>query len=189
MTTLIALAVLGTAWPKNLSVTLAGHDATSREPSNVCYHDKKTGYFAYKMLECDGGHRSIVLTRDRRMVEEAGYDTKRFGRAPKVEFTTPILERSFALKTGHGISIGMTREEVQKKLGKPAKTAVRGAKKEYWCALYKQAAMRTKEEGEVLRNTYIFKNGKLIEIAIHLDAVPGCGEDSLSDTGWPWTKF
>lgn len=49
--------------------------------------------------------------------------------------------------------------------------------------------MKDRETGRVLRNTYIFKHGKLIEIAINLDSVPGCGDDSLSDAGWPWSKF
>ena len=82
-----------------------------------------------------------------------------------------------------------TRQEVVEKLGAPTRTAVRGNAREYWCALYKKVVMKDRERGRVLRNTYIFKHGKLIEIAINLDSVPGCGDDSLSDAGWPWSKF
>lgn len=91
-------------------------------------------------------------------------------------------------RTKSGIRIGMTRGEVEKQLGKPARTAVRGNAKEYWCALYKKALMRDRENGRILRNTYIFKHGKLIEIAINLDSVPGCDDNSLSDANWPWSK-
>lgn len=189
MTTLVAVLVLGTAWPKNLTVGAAGFSAESRELTNACWHDKKSGYFAYKMLECDGAHRMITLTRDRRMVEESGYDTARFGRKSKIDFPTTITERAFSPATSHGIKIGMAKAEVLKRLGKPSKSVTKGSKNQYWCALYKKAVMEDKENGEILRNTYIFKNSKLIEIAINLDSIPGCGEDSLSDEGWPWSKF
>ena len=50
--------------------------------------------------------------------------------------------------------------------------------------------MSTRDTGQVLRNTYIFKNDQLIEIAIHLDSIPGCGDDNPgSDEGWPWSRF
>ncbi len=67
---------------------------------------------------------------------------------------------------------------------------MRGRGKEYWCALYKKVVMRDRVHGRVLRNTYIFKHGKLIEIALNLDFIPGCGrDDSASDENWPWSKF
>jgi hypothetical protein len=84
----------------------------------------------------------------------------------------------------------MSRDEVVRKLGAPTRTAVRGGEGEYWCALYKKVEMEDRVTGRVLRNTYIFKHGKLIELAINLDAIPGCGDDdSASDKGWPWSKF
>ena len=84
----------------------------------------------------------------------------------------------------------MSRDEVVAKLGEPSRTAIRGGKKEFWCALYKKAEMQDKVSGRVLRNTYIFKDSKLVEIAINLDSVPGCGDDNTtSDEGWPWSKF
>jgi hypothetical protein len=84
----------------------------------------------------------------------------------------------------------MTRAEVVGKLGEPTRTAVRGSDKRYWCALYKKVEMKDKATGRVLRNTYIFKDDKLIEISINLDSFPGCGdENTVSDEGWPWSKF
>ena len=84
----------------------------------------------------------------------------------------PIEDRKLEFATKNGIRIGMTRQEVVEKLGTPTRTAVRGNAREYWCALYKKVVMKDRERGHVLRNTYIFKHGKLIKIAINLDSVP-----------------
>ena len=93
------------------------------------------------------------------------------------------------LATKNGIRIGMPWQEVVEILGAPTRTAVRSNVREYWCALHWKVVMKDRERGHVLRNTYIFKHGKLIEIAINLGSVPGCGDDSLSDANWPWSKF
>ncbi|HEX8311779.1 MAG TPA: hypothetical protein VF614_10700 [Chthoniobacteraceae bacterium] len=119
---------------------------------------------------------------------DSGFEVQRFGRKQDDGLRTKIEERKLDLVTKNGIRIGMSRAEVIKKLGKPTLTAVRGRKKEFWCALYKKAEGR--ESGYVLRNTYIFKDDKLVEIAINLDSFPGCGEDNTaSDEGWPWSRF
>lgn len=188
MTTALVVAIVA-GWPRHMCVSAGGLSVESFKLTRAAWHDAKSGYFVSKTFECDGSHRRVLMTRDRRMLEDEGYDMSRFGRQPKEFSDTPVEERAFALKTSGGIAIGMTKATVVKRLGKPARTAVRGAKGEYWCALYKSKVMEDRESGQILRNTYILKNGKLIEIAINLDAIPGCGEDSLSDEGWPWTKF
>ena len=114
----------------------------------------------------------------------------RFGRKPRGEIGgTAVQDHAFETSTKHGVKIGMTKAQVLAKLGKPTKSVTRGRKGEFWCCMYKKVQMEDREYGEVLRNTYVFKSGKLIEVSINLDSVPGCGEDSLSDAGWPWTKF
>jgi hypothetical protein len=155
-----------------------------------CWHDPASGYYLYKSMDCDGAHTSITLTKDRRMVTESGFEVARFGRKPEEGAGAKIEERKFDLATKNGIRIGMSRDEVVAKLGEPTRTAVRGKNKEFWCALYKKVEMQDKVSGRILRNTYIFKEGKLIEIAINLDSFPGCGDDDTkSDEGWPWSKF
>ena len=171
-----------------MTTAVAGLSVEQTVVSNICWHDKKSGYFAIKTLECDGGHRSVILTKDRRVVGDHGYDTTRFGRKSTTGNMT-ITEKSFLLTTKSGIKIGAKKADVLKKLGTPFKTAVRGANGQFWCAMYKKADIKNAEDGQVLRNTFIFKNGVLIEISLNLDAVPGCGEDSLSDVGWPWSRF
>lgn len=187
MLTLLAIAAI--TWPKAMATSVSNISIHKYESLNRCWSDPKSGYFAYSTNECDGGHRSLTLTKDRRNVSEIGYDTTRFGRKPQSEPHSQIVEKSLLLAAGNGIKIGMTRSQLQAKLGKPTKTATRGKNREFWCAMYKKVRMDTKEEGQVLRNSYIFKNSKLIEITVNLDSVPGCGEDSLSDQGWPWTNF
>lgn len=82
----------------------------------------------------------------------------------------------------------MSERVVRAKLGRPARVAVRGGG-QFRCLLYKHVAMESREEGKVLRNTYVFKQDRLIEMQVHLDRVPGCGQDSRSDRGWPWSVF
>lgn len=183
------LLLLANIWPSHLTVATAGMSVESRELTYGCWHDPESGYYLYKAMDCDGAHTGITLTKDRRMVLDSGFEVARFGRKPEEGAGAKIEERRLDLSTKHGIRIGMSRAEVVRKLGQPTKTAVRGKNKEFWCALYKKVAMEDKVSGRVLRNTYIFKNDKLIEIAINLDSVPGCGDDSLSDENWPWSKF
>jgi hypothetical protein len=186
----LAFVILFAAWPPNLTVATAGMSAEARTVTFGCWHDPKSGYYLYKSMDCDGAHTSITLTKDRRMVVESGFEVARFGRKPEEAAGNKIEERALDLTTKHGIRIGMTRDEVTAKLGPPTKTAVRGKNKEFWCALYKKVEKQDKVSGRILRNTYIFKNDKLIEIAINLDSYPGCGDDdTASDEGWPWSQF
>ena len=182
--------LLFAAWPSHLTVAAAGMSADAREITYGCWHDPASGYYLYKAMDCDGAHTGITLTKDRRMVTESGFEVARFGRKSENSVGANIEERKIDLSTKHGIRIGMSREEVVAKLGEPTRTAVRGKNKQYWCALYKKVEMQDRVSGRVLRNTYIFKDRKLIEIAINLDAIPGCGDDnSASDEGWPWSQF
>lgn len=186
----LGLLLFLAAWPSNLTIATGGMSAEARTVTFGCWHDPKTGYYLYKSMDCDGAHTNVTLTKDRRMVTESGFEVARFGRKPEEAAGRNIEERSFGLATKHGIRIGMTRDEVTGKLGTPTKTAVRGKQKEFWCALYKKVEMEDKVSGRVLRNTYIFKNDKLIEMAINLDSIPGCGDDdTASDEGWPWSQF
>lgn len=184
------LLLAAAAWPSNLTVATAGMSAEARTVTYGCWHDPASGYYLYKSMDCDGAHTNVTLTKDRRMVTESGFEVARFGRKPEATAGPKIEERKLDLATKNGIRIGMSRDEVVRKLGEPTRTAVRGNSRQYWCALYKKVEMEDSVSGKILRNTYIFKEGKLIEIAINLDSFPGCGDDdSSSDEGWPWSKF
>jgi hypothetical protein len=190
MLSMLGIILVLAAWPSHLCVAVGGMSAERRTITSGCWHDPQSGYYLYKSMDCDGAHTHITLTKDRRMVAESGYEVARFGRKPDDAAGAKIEERKLDLSTLNGIRIGMSRDEVVRKLGPPTRTAVRGQEKEYWCALYKKVAMEDRVTGRVLRNTYIFKHGKLIELSINLDAIPGCGDDdSASNEGWPWSKF
>ena len=190
MFSVFGVVILLAAWPSNFTVAASGMSAEARGVTFGCWHDPKSGYYLYKAMDCDGAHTGITLTKDRRMVVESGFEVARFGRKPEEAAGNNIEERSLDLTTRHGIRIGMSRDEVVGKLGTPTKTAQRGKNNEFWCALYKKVEMKDKVSGRVLRNTYIFKHDKLIEIAINLDSIPGCGDDdTTSDKGWPWSQF
>lgn len=190
MLSILATILLLAAWPSHFTVAVGGMSVEGDTISTGCWHDPESGYYLYKSGDCDGAHRFIMLTKDRRMVAEHGWEVARFGRKPEDSAGSKVEERKIDLSTLKGIRIGMSRDEVVSKLGEPTRTAVRGQAREYWCALYKKVQMEDRVNGRVLRNTYIFKHGKLIEISINLDGIPGCGDDNTaSDEGWPWSKF
>lgn len=195
MTTLVlsSILVLGAArqdavtLPKNITDAVAGLSVTKSIVTQTSWFDKKSGFYAIKTYSCDGGHVYARLTRDRRIVEDEGYEVLRFGKHDP-ERKLPS-EHSFPLSTKNGITIGMSTGQVSKLLGKPIRTSVNGSKKQYTSYLYRYIKMFDKEEGIAFRNTYIFKSGKLIEILITKDAIPGCCTDGRSEEGWPWTRF
>lgn len=176
--------------PAKLTYAVAGLSVNKSTVSYVCWHDPNTGYYATKMMECDGAHRFARLSRDRRLVEEAGFDVPNFGKPSSDFFSENKIEkRKLSLSTKHGITIGMTESAVIKKLGKPDRSTKAGKKKEYSAILYRYIKMDERENGSGLRNTYIFKSGKLIEILLNLDSIPVCGADGDPEEGWPWTQF
>jgi hypothetical protein len=176
-------------WPTNLCASIGTVSAEEQVGGISCWHDTSSGYYLYRVIDCDWAHVGVTLTKDRRMVANCGFEIPNYNDKKKDLPSNPIVLKKFKLATKNGVQIGMTREQVEKKLGKASRTAVRGGNKEYWCMLYKKAAMEDDSYGCVLRNTYIFKHDKLIEIAINLDRLPGCCEDALSDENWPWSKF
>jgi hypothetical protein len=187
LTSLILLTTL--AWPRSMTISAGGFSLESRQVTNACWRDPRSGVYALKTMECDGAHRSITVTKDRRVVASSGYNLARFGKPNPEGYSNEVESRTVKASTAHGVAFGASRTSVVRKLGSPFKTVTRGSKGEFRCDLYKRVVMDSREDGQVLRNTYVYKNGKLIEILLNLDAIPGCGDDSRSDEGWPWTKF
>jgi hypothetical protein len=185
MLTLVATAAILSP-PARVTDSVGGFSVQGRTLSQACRHDSRTGHYLLKQLDCDGAHVAVVLTRDRNMVEDWGYDVPNFG--------TPdprgaIEAKPFPLETKNGIRIGMTVAQVEGRIGRPDRVGRRGASGEFLCYLYRKITMEDKENGYALRNTYVFKGGRLIEVQIHGDSIPGCGQDGLSEEGWPWGRF
>jgi hypothetical protein len=123
---LIVIAAAQSSWPPTLTAEVGGLSLVSELPAYVCHFDKASRFFVYHTNDCDGSHRSLRLTRDRRMIASAGYNAQPCGGPASDSFDKTIETRPFHLGTGHGINIGMSRRELVKKLGQPEKTAVRG---------------------------------------------------------------
>lgn len=134
------------AWPANLTIAAAGMSAEARTVSVGCWHDPASGYYLYKSMNCDGAHERHLDQRSQDG-DRTGFEVARFGRKPDEAAGASIEERKLELVTKNGIHIGMSREEVVGKLGEPTRTEVRGAKKQYWCALYKRWRCRTASAG------------------------------------------
>lgn len=174
-TLIAANAILGSNWHKNLTVSGGGMSLLSRKVTYACWHDQKSGYFALKTWDCDGGHRYITITKDRGLLILSGFDLTSFGR-PNLnssEKRAPT-EHPFEPETLHGISIGMSEKQVLSRLGKPNKHSHEGKSPRYDTLRYEQTIMQNKTDGQKLLNEYVFKNGKLIQIVLNLEGIPGC---------------
>lgn len=163
-------------WPSRLTVRVGGMSVDEPQLHSACWRDATTGYYLCRWIECDGAHITITLTKDRRLIGPWNH-----------AWAAGVQKRQFPLSTAHGITIGATKDEVRRKLGEPIRTAIRGEQGQYWCALYKAV---DKKHELALRNTYIFKDNRLIEISIYLESPEGGDLTELdSDDGWPSSQF
>lgn len=171
--TAVLLATL--AWPKNLTDSAAGLSVESRQLMQACWHDSNSGWYALKTTECDGAHVAVTITKDRHIIEDAGYDVPNFGKGMD-EFYGPnrIEERTFTPKTKNNISVGSTAAQITKALGKPKTQFRDGARGQFTVLSYLSVHMVDKENGTSLENQYVLKDGKVIEIRIYREAIPGC---------------
>lgn len=137
--------------------------------------DTNSDYYLTKAVDCDFSSVNITLIRDRRMIPDW--------------ISSPTKE-PLNLSTNTGEYIGMALSTLMKKLGKPTKQVRRGAQSQYTCLLYRAVRMEDKTFGQRWDRTYIFKGGKLIEINLNYQSIPGCGDsDPYSLTHWPPGKF
>ena len=110
--TAVLLSTLAT-WPANMTDSVAGLSLSRRAVTNVSWWDRKSGYFAVKTFECDGAHRMVTLTKDRRILEDMGYDMARFGRKAKGSGEgAQVQDHAFEPATKHGVWIGMSKSAV-----------------------------------------------------------------------------
>lgn len=156
--------------PKWFSPLLAGYllenDETHRD---VGVYDKKTGYYLVRYAECDGANLTLLLTRDRKMIQDQGY---RVPSLPESEGNSHRLtEKPLpSLKTGKGIEIGDTQAQVQARLGKPQKVAKEGPANQYNVLSYQASAKGDPKTGELGRfwlQRYVFKENRLIEVCFY----------------------
>ncbi|HZH97387.1 MAG TPA: hypothetical protein VEX38_00325 [Fimbriimonadaceae bacterium] len=170
----VTLSVAGKEPPKWLDKKVAGYLVAFddlRQPVGI--FDKKQGLYLLRMVECDGGHLGVLLTRDRHLVSNWGHKVPNF--KTQNEGVVPLTEKPLpSLATGKGIKLGATPGDVTSKLGRPGKIQKSGPRKQFTDYLYTWRNV-VKGEGEEWLNRYTFKEGRLIEIEFRRDSVPGCG--------------
>ena len=131
-----------------------------KESAQIKRQDARSGLWIARMIECDGAHVSLVLTRDKKLIHvEDGWD--------------PNSSKPTALRylgTDRGVLIGMTETQVSGKIGKPQKRKLDGP---YVRTSYEWKNLKN-GEGFIYSQELVFKKGDLIEISVGREAVPGC---------------
>lgn len=122
--------------------------------------DPATGYWIGRGIECDGAHVIVILTKDTKMF-------RNFYPLPPGEVPTAKIR---FLGTDKGVMIGMTENQASAKIGKPKKRKLDGP---YIRTFYEWKDIKN-GEGYIYSQELVFKKGKLIEIAVGREAVPGC---------------
>lgn len=157
-------------WPKFLTASAGGVDLEAYPIPLRSLRDPGSGFFRLVTGDCDGAHLALTITRDRAIMRNLGFemvdddDDNAFG----------VREKPFAERTSNGIAIGMTQQQVIAKIGPPTKSTISGNRKQFRNFIYEGTVMTDRENGATLRNEYIFKANKLIEINISRDSIPGC---------------
>lgn len=183
---LILLCALQSPPSIGLKYTLGGLNLHS-DPGNECFYQARSKTYLINTNDCDGSHRSITLTKDRRVVELRHFDVPDFGKDLGTDYN--LVEKNFPLETGKAISLGSPLSSTKAKLGRPFKTVKRGSRNEFICLLYREKVMYSKTTGEIVHESYIFKSGRLVEIRFDYDRIPGCGDVPTDHSGWPWSLF
>lgn len=153
--------------PKWLETKVAG-----RNVKYVGIHDSRNGYYLIGGGDCDGAHRRLTLTRDRRIVANEGYKVVAPELGLKGDGYKTLQEARLPLSTGKGVRIGDTPRKVVAKLGNPTRTELSGSRKQFVEFHYDWNDVKN-GEGVIYGNTYVFKAGRLIEISLVSNSVPG----------------
>jgi hypothetical protein len=159
---LIALRVcLGPARPAWVPHDLAGFViGRGKESAQIKRRDTKSGFWICRTLECDGGHVTLMLTKDRAILPVPdGWDPES-KKAANFRY----------LGTDRGIRIGITESQATDKIGMPLKRKLDGP---YVRTSYEWKNLKN-GEGYIFSQELVFKKGKLIEISVGREAVPGC---------------
>jgi hypothetical protein len=105
-------------WPANLCVSISTVSAEEQVGGISCWHDTSSGYYLYRVIDCDWAHVGVTLTKDRRMVANCGFEIPNYNHKNNDPPGNPIVLKKIKLATQNGIHIGMTREQVEKNLAK-----------------------------------------------------------------------
>lgn len=168
MIALALSAVIGlashTSTPGWLDNKVAGYvmDGGS-EDSNIGVYDKRSGFFMIRDFECDGAIKSILLTRDRKLVADQGFYVPGFSPNDRRGYSKLIEKPLRSLETGKGVKIGDSQADVRRRLGFPTEAKHTGARKQFVDYEYRLHVGKG-DDAEVDEQRYTFKANKLIQI-------------------------
>jgi hypothetical protein len=161
----ITLAIPSTgklpAWTK---AALAGyavdHDESHRE---IAIYDKAKNYYLTRTAECDGADLTVTLTRDRKVVQNAGYTVPGLPIRSGEQDHVLTMRTLTSLKTSMGVAIGDSESKVREIVGKPTKAMNEGSRDQYHALEYRFNTGK-KDCHTSYVHRYVFKEGHLIEI-------------------------
>ena len=158
--------------PVWLDKSLAGYQvAHDGARSQVGIYDAARGFYLVRSVECDGAHIGVILTRDRHVVKNWGYEVPSL---PETKGGQALETKSLAsLETAHGIKIGDDVKTLRARLGAPTNVNRSGSRNQFRNHNYIWRNVKN-GVGEIWKNEYVFKEGRIIEIILARDLVPGC---------------
>ncbi|MEI8281709.1 MAG: hypothetical protein WCG75_04835 [Armatimonadota bacterium] len=149
------------AWTK---ATLAGYAVDNDESHRtIAVYDRAKNYYLTRTAECDGADLTVTLTRDRKVVQDAGYTVPGLPvRAGEQDHVLTMRSLS-SLKTSMGVAIGDSESQVREIVGKPTKVKDEGSRKQYHALTY-EFQTKKRDWSTTYSHRYVFKEGRLIEI-------------------------
>ena len=152
------------AWTK---ATLAGYAVDHDESHNaIGVYDKAKNFYLTRTAECDGAYLTVTLTRDRKVVQDAGYAVPGLPTGPGEHRTLLKLRPLRNLSTSMGVTIGDSESKVREIVGKPSKVEDEGWRDQYHSLTYKYKTKKVQDIAITYEHKYVFKEGRVIEIQV-----------------------
>jgi hypothetical protein len=157
------LAIPALAAPRFAAWKLAGRDL--RTCGHALVTDRSQGVHLYSSIECDGGHRRLILSRDLDAIRKnEGYEASK-------DFLDylPQSDKPLAAATELGVKLGDTPEAVRARLGAPARDFF-SKKFQARELIYKY---RDARQQRLYASYYLFREGRLFYIELSWDIEDG----------------
>ena len=151
--------------PAWLDFSIAGYSlAYDKSHSQALIHDRKSGFYLKREIDCDGALITLELTRDRHEISGELSDAT----TPEIRGAQEKPLRN--LKTGKGVKIGDGPDKLTERLGKPSKTERSGSRRQFLDHVYIWKSKPNGGAPVTYTETYTFKNGALIQVVFFRDA-------------------
>lgn len=138
--------------PRWMDRLLAGYLlANDEKHATMTVQDTRSDYILARSGECDGAYQTLILSRDRKALQEGGY----------LYLEGQHLERKAlpSLASGKGLRIGDGPSRMIRLLGKPKKALKEGDRKQYRTYVYSG-----RFGGFDYDERYTFRGERLVEV-------------------------